>query len=182
MRSAVIMFAASIMSLVAVSAGCGGAELPEPPGPGDIEVEVGSAALDGAGFLAVEDGTEVELVPGAQGGFHVWLGMRVRGAAGRLWIEREARRVSDDALVYRGLAQALDLPEEAQDAWWESPLAAPAFMCPTPVGIQVFDEELRFTVRILDDDDQVVATDEIVLMPRCPTGDQEDFCYVICAG
>ena len=185
MRSAVAIHGASLATTLAASlvislaAGCGDMELPE---PGGIELEVGSAAPDGAGYLAVEDGTEVVLVPGAQGGFHVWLGMRVRGGAGRLWIEREARRVSDGALVYRGLRQVLDLPDEAQDAWWESPLAAPAFMCPSPVGIQVFDEDLRLTARIIDEDDQVVATDEVILMPRCPTGEQEAFCYEICAG
>jgi hypothetical protein len=172
-------------SLVCVSllllapAGCGGEE--DPPAQG--ELQAGSSAADGSGFVDVVDGDEVELIPGSQGGFHVWINVRVHGAAGALYVERDARRVSDDALVLRGLPQPVEVPAQAMVDWWESPAAGPAFMCPSPIGIQVFDEEIEYTVRLLAaDGDTVLAEDQIVLLPRCPDGDQHDFCLQICSG
>lgn len=53
---------------------------------------------------------------------------------------------------------------------------------PSPIGIRVFDEELVFEVRLLDNNDRVLARDQVVLTPRCPEGDQAAFCYQICAG
>jgi hypothetical protein len=148
-----------------------------------LHMEVGSAVPEeGVSFVVVEDGTQVPLVPGSQGGFHVWLGMRVRGISGRLYVEREARREADQALVFRGLRQIIDIPEDAYQDWWISPSSSPAFMCPSPIGIRVFDEALVFVVRLLDEDEEVLATDRIVLVPRCTEGAQEAFCRDICAG
>lgn len=155
-------------------------------GPDDPEVVgelvAGSSSADGTGFLSVADGTDVELVPGSQGGFHVWLGMSVRGIAGTLDIEREARRASDHALIYRGQRQRIVIPDEALTDWWDSPDATPAFMCPSPIGIRVFDEDLVFEVRILTEEDEILAQGWISLTPRCPTDDNEAFCRQICAG
>jgi hypothetical protein len=164
--------------LLASVLGCG--QEPGPSGPG--EVEAGSAAADGSGFIEVVDGDQVELIPGAQGGFHVWINVRVHGAAGIFYVERDARRVADDALVLRGIGQPVEVPAEAMEDWWESPTAGPAFMCPTPIGIQVFDQEIEYTVRLVDESEAVIAEDHIVLTPRCPAGDQYDFCLEICAG
>lgn len=172
-----------IMAVALAAGGAAGCLGSDPPEPGQVEVQAGSAAPDdGLGFLEVEDGTPVTLVPGAQGGFHVWLGMRVHGISGRVTVERAARRASDQALVFRGLPQGLEIPEEALDGWWDSPVAAPAFMCPSPIGIQVFDEALIFEVRLLDDDDQPLAEDQLILIPGCPEGEQAAFCHDICAG
>lgn len=151
--------------------------------PGAPEVALGSAAPEQAmHFLEIDDGTDVTLVPGAQGGFHVWLGMRLRGVAGPVQVEREARRVSDDALVFRGLPQTIEVPEEALDGWWASPNVAPAFMCPSPIGIRVFDEALVFTVFVRDADAALIAMDQIVMVPHCPEGSQQEFCLEICSG
>ncbi len=167
------------VTLLFLASACGGGE-EEPPTEG--ELQAGSAAADGTGFIDVVDGDEVELIPGSQGGFHVWLNVRVHGAAGALYVERDARRVVDDALVLRGLPQPIEVPGDAMEGWWESPEAGPAFMCPSPLGIQVFDEEIEYTVRLVDADEQVLAEDQIVLLPRCPAGDQHDFCLQICSG
>jgi hypothetical protein len=168
---------ASMMTLWAglAQTGCGAEAAPP-------VVEAGSAPMDGTGFLPVADGTEVTLIPGAQSGFHVWLSVRVRGMSGPLMIERSARRQRDGVLVFRGLAQRLEVPETALDDWWESPLASPAFMCPSPIGIQVFDEALVFEVRILDMEGALLAEDTLVLIAHCPAGEQEAFCRSICAG
>lgn len=164
--------------LVLAGAACGAGVGPELPS----ELEVGSAELSGDGFIEVLDGMDVELVPGAQGGFHVWLNLRVLAAQGELYVEREARRVSDDALILRGQQQIIEVPAAAMEDWWESPYAAPAFMCPSPIGIKVFDEPIRYQITLTDLEGVVIAEDEVVLTPRCPQGDQAAFCAEICAG
>jgi hypothetical protein len=169
-----------------IATGCG-----TEPGPAGIDagtaaIEAGTAGANGIGYVASEDDTDVFLVPGAQSGFHVWLNVRVRGIAGELMIERAARRQRDGVLVFRGLAQRLEVPDTALDDWWESPEASPAFMCPSPIGIQVFDEALIFEVRLLDPEaaegDAPLAEDTLVLIPHCPAGEQAEFCVSICSG
>ncbi|ACY15857.1 hypothetical protein [Haliangium ochraceum] len=145
-------------------------------------LELGTAAGDGSGFIAVEDGAEVSLIPGAQSGFHVYINMRVRGVAGTVLVERTARRQRDGSLVFRGIRREREIPEEARADWWESPTADTAFMCPSPIGIQVYDEAIVFQTRLLLEDESVVAEDELVLLVRCPEEQQRDFCLSICAG
>ena len=143
---------------------------------------VGGAEADGSGFVQLADGSDAVLVPGAQGGFHVWINVRVHGVAGPLFVERQARRQSDGALVLAGSRVLMEVPEDAMADWWESPAAAPSFMCPAPVGLQVFDEPLIFRVVLSDDDGNILAEDDIVLIPRCPEGQHADFCATICSG
>jgi hypothetical protein len=167
------------ISLLLVCAACGaGGE--EPPVSG--ELIVGSSDYAGVEFVDVVDGAEVELVPGAQSGFHVWLGLKVHGAKGRLYLEREARRVEDDVLVLRGQRQLVEVPDDAMNDWWVRPTASPAFMCPSPLGIQVWDQEICFDVTLTDEDGELVAEDSIILVPTCPDGDERDFCFEICSG
>lgn len=177
------MMRASIIAWLGVAAvGCASED-----GTGsEIEIEAGTSGANGEGYVATPDGTDVLLVPGAQSGFHVWLNVRVRGIAGRLMIERAARRQRDGTLVFRGLPQRMDVPDAAVDDWWESPVAAPAFMCPSPIGIQIFDEALVFEVRLLDpdapDEAPPLAEDTLVLTPHCPADEQAAFCVSICSG
>jgi hypothetical protein len=172
-------FTAAVL-LIALS-GCGAEDPPGvDAGPLLGDLLVGGALSDGTGFVELADGADAQLVPGAQGGFHVWINVRVQGVAGPLVLEREARRMSDGALVLAGSRQAVEVPEDAMDDWWESPEAAPSFMCPAPVGIQVYDNELLFSVTLSDGDGAVLAEDELILVPRCPPDD--DFCVSICNG
>lgn len=174
--------AATILACIwALAAGACADDGSEPNIPGAGELVAGGADFDGTGFVPVADGDEVELVAGSQGGFHVWLSMNVRGLAGDLVIEREARRADTGELVYRGRRQELTLPAEAVNEWWTQPEATPAFMCPSPIGIKVYDEDLIFEIRILDRDDRVIARDQRILTPRCPA-DRQDFCHSICSG
>jgi hypothetical protein len=173
-----------------IATGCGdapGAVAPDAGiDAGPVEIEAGTAGDNGIGYAATEDGTDVSLVPGAQSGFHVWLNVRVHGIAGELMIERAARRQRDGVLVFRGLPQRLEVPDTALDDWWESPAASPAFMCPSPIGIQVFDEALVFEVRLLDPEaaegGAPLAEDTLVLIPHCPLDEQAEFCVSICSG
>lgn len=173
------VLAPGAMLVVLACTGCDGAG---PVDPFEGEILAGISEADGSGFMPVPDGTEVTLEPGSQGGFHVWLNLSVHGLSGQVKVEREARRVVDDGLIYRGQRQNLEIPDDAMLDWWDNPRATPAFMCPSPVGIQVFDEEVQFEVRVLDENDDVLAVDQIVLTPRCPTGDDEAFCRRICSG
>jgi len=167
-------------SLMLISVGC--VEEP-PPGPDLIaEMTAGTSALDGTGFNIVSSGQDAELVSGAQGGFHVWINFRVQKTAGRLYIRREARRVVDDELILRGLPALVEVPEDAMSGWWESPAAAPAFMCPSPLGLKVFDQEISFQVTLETESGELVAEDEVILTPRCPDNEHNQFCQDICSG
>jgi hypothetical protein len=170
---------AGAIALFACGGGCG-------PGDPGVELVLGSASEDRTRFVEVEDGADVPLVPGSQGGFHVWTGVRVRGAAGILHLDRVARRISDDAIILRASTYVMELPDEAADDWWEHPhgeaSALPSFMCPAPLGIDVRDEPLILRAQILSQDDELLAEDELVFTPRCPDGDQAEFCADICSG
>ena len=171
-------------AIVLLGAACGAGAEPVGPDaqPPVGELWVGGAADDGSGFVELADGADAVLVPGAQGGFHVWINVRVHGVAGALFAVREARRESDGALVLAGSRQAMQVPGDAMADWWQSPAAAPSFMCPAPVGLKVYDEPLVFRVVLTDDDERVLAEDELVLVPRCPQDEHAEFCATICAG
>lgn len=169
---------------------CGGAPADEPDGappPPIADLVLGTASADRMDYMGVEDGDDVPLIPGSQGGFHVWTGLRLRGATGTLHLEREARRVSDGKLVLRASTVVMEVPVDAMDQWWERPHgepgdALPSFMCPTPIGVGVRDEPLVLRAQILSQDDELLAEDALTFVPRCPEGDQAAFCADICSG
>jgi hypothetical protein len=187
LTAALAATASLALAALLLASGCGaaddrGAGEPDAGLSGDIELVAGNAAADGAGFVAKADGDDADLISGAQGGFHVWISIRLHGAAGTYYAVHEARRVTDDVLVLRGNRIVLDIPAQSGDDWWESPSASPAFLCPSPLGIQVFDVPIRFSVELRDVDDTPLARDDLVLVPRCPSGDLGDFCHQICSG
>ncbi|HWE30671.1 MAG TPA: hypothetical protein VHB97_21840 [Polyangia bacterium] len=158
--------------------GCGGG--PTQPPPGDAMLALGTAATDGSGFVAL--GGDATLVPGAQGGFHIWLKYRVAGMApATVKVHRESRRVSDDALVL--LADGTqDVGAPGDDGWWELPTAMPSFMCPTPIGINVIDERIVFEVTLTTMDGAPLAKSSAEATVHCPDGTQAAFCAKICSG
>jgi hypothetical protein len=159
--------------LLVLTAGCGAA--PEPSA-----LTIGGTASDGTGDIVLTDGQEVELVPGSQGGFHVWLRVRASGLApGPVTVQRIARRTLDEKLVLRATdRRELDL--SADGGWMELTTAIPSFMCPTPVGVSVVGEPVRFELTVVDDLG-FEATGTITLVPTCPAG-QLAFCQSICTG
>jgi hypothetical protein len=173
MRLAALLLASTL------AAACGAEEDPILT---EAELQAGGARTDGTGFIDVADGADAELVAGAQGGFHVWVNVRVHGAAGALGLVREARRVEDGELVLLGLEQPLEVPEDAMTDWWESPRAVPSFMCPTPIGIGIVDRPIRITVQLTSETDELLGEDEVTVTPRCPTGDGATWCHDICSG
>ncbi len=158
--------------------------------PGDEEDELPLIAnmqiglsVDGSeGFVEAVDGMDVQLASGAQGGFHVWTAPRIRGAMGTLYMDREARRVSDGALMLRASRLVIDVPEEALDSWWREQQAIPSFMCPAPVGIQAFDVEVEFSFELRNEDEELIAKDSLIVVPRCEAGEAGGFCRSVCSG
>ena len=165
--------------LVLISA-CGGRPPDPPPPPGQASLTLGALAADG-GFSPLVDGQEVELVPGAQGGIHVWMKLRLRGSPpGHLVASRTARRRTDGGLVLRSTG-SLEVGEPDGTGSWDAPAPTPMFMCPSPIGLRVVDESIVFEVTLSSEDGTKVALGSVTLLPRCPAS-ARDFCLRICTG
>lgn len=168
------------VALAAFVVGCGGVE----PLPLD-GVEIGTGALDGSpGFVIFAPGTDLTLAPGSQGGFHVFINLQlsseVAEAAGELpVVSRVARRVSDGVLVSRTSRRVTLVDQEGVS---QTEASLPLFLCPTPIGIVVGDEEIRLEVEVSSPDGIVHGRGEATFVPRCPGGDQAQFCRNICFG
>jgi hypothetical protein len=166
----------ALRTAVLALGGCGGGmEMMVPPAP--LEVAVGGAAPNGSGFLPLAG--DVSLVPGAQGGFHVWMKFRVSGGApGITSIAYSVRRISDGRLILNAGGRDLEIGPPGEAGYWEVPGALPAFMCPSPLGVQVQDQPMRLRLEIGSPD----TAAEAEFTPRCPEGDQASFCAQICSG
>lgn len=172
---------AASVALLGLAAGC----VTEPPPPsGSVELTVGTVDAAGAGFLSMAG--DQPLVPGAQGGFHVWLKYRVKDyVPGTYVVRREVRRAGDAKLVLRPTDTPVELGEPDPSGSWELPAPLPSFMCPTPIGVEVRDQSVRFKIQLLDPETlEVMAEGTAVATPRCPPeGDpQRAFCERICSG
>lgn len=174
-----------LTSMLLGALGCEGGGMtppPPPPPPPDGQLDLGGSEQSGSGFVELEDFDEVDLISGAQGGFHIWTTFRVQGAAGPLYLRREARQVEDGTLVLKALPIRIDVPDDAMDDWWVEADAMASFMCPPPVGVTIYDKELALTAQLTDQDgEEVYAEDDIVLIPRCPEGDTYESCLDICS-
>ena len=143
-------------------------------------IALGTTALDGSGWMPLEG--DQTLVPGAQGGFHIWLKYRVTGmAAGTVTVKRTVRRVSDNKLVLTTMGSQ-DLGQAGPDGGWELPMALPSFMCPSPLGVNIIGEPMRFDLVIDGADGQKLGESTAEATPWCPTDDQAQFCQNICSG
>lgn len=175
---------------VLVFAACGGGPGEEKPdgavyGP----LTIGGGPDDGsAGFVPLTEGQDVTLVPGAQGGFHVYLNVRVEaksmGEDQTLYIDRKARRVDTNELVSQNRQLMMFTETSSSGAMFETVKPMLMFLCPAPLGIRVDDQPLLVRVQGLLDhkDDEPIAEGTTTLTPRCPAGDKYDFCIKICSG
>jgi hypothetical protein len=158
-----------------LAAGCGVQNMHTTEGA-PAALQLGGIDAGGA-FRAVEEGAEVELVEGAQGGFHVWVKYRVTDAPiGSVQILRTARRAADGRLVLRLTGTA-----EVDSAAWETPQPVPMFMCPSPIGLSVIDQPITLEVDASDDAGHPIAGGTLTVVPRCPDL-HRDFCNAICTG
>ena len=176
MRIALVIAAASLFACTGVP----GEEEEKLPLIADMQIGL---STDGSeGFVEVSDGADVQLASGAQGGYHVWTAPRFRGAMGTLYLDREARRVSDGTLMLRASRLVIDVPEGAMNDWWREQQAIPSFMCPALVGLQAFDVEVEFTFELRTEDEELLAEDSLIVIPRCEAGDAGEFCRNVCSG
>ncbi|MBK6683296.1 MAG: hypothetical protein IPG45_02400 [Deltaproteobacteria bacterium] len=170
--------------LVATACGTDPPE-PTPPGPSNLNLAIGTGAADGMpGFVPITDGQELMLEPGAQGGFHVFVNVRLDqegvSAVGDFpIISREARRVATGQLVSKAQHK---VRLTAGGANFDTEKSIPLFLCPTPIGIPVADEMLELKVEVRSTEDSAPITGTIRFLPRCPGGDQNTFCQRICFG
>lgn len=155
---------------------------PPRQGPEVARVVIGGAGEAGR-FVALTDGQDVRLEPGAQGGFHVWVTFRMsHRAGGSMDLERRAHRLDDDKLVLRTRAR-IDLAEAGADGWSESAAPLPMFMCPSPIGLSVIDRPIVFELQFLDERGESQAAGAVTLTPRCPDDEASHaFCQRICTG
>jgi hypothetical protein len=172
---------AALIALVLAACGEADPYLPDAGGGGSVTLTLGTVDAAGAGFVPLAG--DQPLIPGAQGGFHVWVKYRVSGhQAGPVRIKRTARRVSDNRLVLL-TESAQDLGEPSADGYWEVPAAMPSFMCPSPIGVRVVDERLRFIVELFHPDTgELLGQGQAEATPRCPDDAQHEWCMRICVG
>lgn len=152
----------ALFLVLATAMACSPEPPPDPPVEETIEVGV---IRDGA-FVPLSDGDDLELISGAQGGFHVELAARVDGMAGEVEVERIARRSDTQVLVARSEFSSEVLSSGLLER------SIPVFLCPAPAGVNVADETLDLTYRIGS------AVGTLAFQPRCPEGDA--FCDGIC--
>jgi hypothetical protein len=171
---------------------CGGkvTETPQDAGTqtATTALVLGGGLDDGSpGFVGLTDGQDVPLVAGAQGGFHVYLNVRIEEAAmtpnRSLFIDRRARREDTDQLVSQN-RQLITFVEAPESGYFDSERPMLMFLCPAPIGIQVHDKTLsvRVNARVDHNTEELLAEGTVRFTPRCPTGDQEEFCRSICSG
>jgi len=55
-------------------------------------------------------------------------------------------------------------------------------MCPAPVGIDAFDIEVEFSFELRNEDEELLATDSLIVIPKCEAGEAGEFCRSICSG
>ena len=146
-----------------------------------MQVALGGATLDGSGFVALAG--DVSLIAGAQGGFHVWTKYRVTGGpTGTVHVAYTIRRASDDRLILTAQRQQ-DIGPPGDAGYWELPTAMPAFMCPSPVGVQVQDLPMRLDLQIsASDGGPLLGEAQTEFTAHCPEGAQAEFCATICSG
>ncbi len=164
-----------IVALALGGAGCGGATAIT-----DGVLSLGGTAVDGSGFVPLTG--DQELVSGSQGGFHVWLKFRIRGMQPEpVTVRRTARRISDNRLLLQ--AEGPFEVGAANDAGtWELPSPIPTFLCPSPLGVDIIGQPVRFRVELAGPSGAMIDVAESNATPRCPTDNQAPFCQQICSG
>jgi hypothetical protein len=186
-RSRFAGIAASI-GFLALFAYCSEPEVP----PSPYSLELGTVDVKqpaGGAWVDFHDGDAVELAPGAQGGFHIWLLYRTTHLLGSYRIKRVADRLKpeggrDRVLTTEGV-QKIEPAAGDPEQRWQLPDPLPSFMCPVPINVNVLDAPIELTVRIEENrvgGGPLLIEKKVTLRPHCPpAGDgQHEFCESIC--
>jgi hypothetical protein len=147
----------------------GGCPTDPPTPPGEEFLEVGSGEWR---FEPIEDGAEVDLVHGSQGGWHVWISMRTEGLdPARVEMELvtevegmpETRERSNVRLDFQPIQ---DEPGMFRFVGWPAILSRPGCAA---------HERLSVSVTLTDSEGHT-ATDTCIVTPIPPTGDEPGAC------
>lgn len=150
---------AAPLVLVALLAGCGGSGA-EPPGEAAVELGTGEWEM-----LPITDGQDVELIHGAQGGYHVWASIRADGIEPEDVILEVETQPADESLPPEKSRVQVDFDRdpdtgEAVFIGWPAILSQPG--C-------VVDRMLRLQVT-LTDRRGAAGMDERYVVPRAGVG------------
>lgn len=148
-----------VVSLLASAAACGEAS------PGDGAVELGTGEWE---FVPLADEAEVELVLGAQGGYHIWTSLRAEGLSPEDVMLEIETQPADDSLEPEQSRVPVDL-ESGDDGTlelvgWPAILSQPG--C-------VVDRMLRLRVTLTDARGATAADERYVLPTASATSAPE---------
>ncbi len=178
------------LSAVGLAAAC----QPPPEAPVDMAPTVGTLTLGtidvprfgDTRWVDLVDDQMVQLAPGAQGGFHVWVLYRTQGISGRVQVSRIADRLPPDGSARQRVLTTSGFITIPSTELWQTPDPIASFMCPTPIGVSVLSAPIELSVRITAADDQnlTLAQAKVRLQEQCPpdTDPTHAFCLRICQG
>lgn len=157
------------------------------PTPGTLTLgTIDPARFGDNRWVDLADDQLVQLAPGAQGGFHVWVLYRIQGLAGRVQVSRIADRLPPDGSARQRVLTTTGFLTLPSTDLWQTPDPIPSFMCPTPIGVSVLSAPIELSVRITDQDDstRTLAQAKVRLQEQCPpdTDPTHAFCLRICQG
>lgn len=177
------------LSVVAVGGlvACGGEEIGYQP------LVVGTATADAATFVPVDSGSDLGLLPGTQGGFHIFIRVRLGSAhvdkLGTEWVlRREARRVDTGAMVSQAeqritpRGNGLRMVPTGEPGLLETDKSMLLFLCPTPEGVAVADRLLRVEISASAEGTTSGPQGDLLFRPRCLDSEQRSYCEEICSG
>ncbi len=166
------------MCAFALGAACGESEAP------GFSLEIGAGEEDGGpGFLPLEAGAQLALVAGPQGGFHVYMNLRVQGDDAAVAfgpnpiVRRAARRSSDGALIQRATRREPFI--ETVGGFDTSPSLL-VILCPTPPGVPIADQTIALDVSVSPPDGGPGVSARAEFVPVCR--ENTDFCAALCFG
>lgn len=149
----------------------GGEDLDGSNGTADRQLFIGEGDALTNAFTAIQDGDPLPLIGGPQGGYHVFLQMRVTGVKPDVGNLTTKLVQPDAALILREQHNSIALipPEEgAQDLGIASGLQV--FVCPALIpGYAMQDTQLRVTLELLTGGVDIESS--VLISPQCPAGD-----------
>ena len=111
---------------------------------------------------------------------HVWMKFRLSGAMpATVQLLEAGHRERDGATVLRS-SGVLQIGPPGGGGAYESPMPILMFTCPSPLGVNVIGELIRYELTLVGDSG-TIAHAAIRLVPRCPDADMM-LCLRLCSG